>query len=366
MKTPQRGWMTWSLIIGFWTLIGLLFTSQYYFELRGEAASFTISWEKLLSVQFAQWFLWIALSPLILWLGHLVPIERTRLRQGLSFHVPASVFVACLHIAIYSLVIILVKPYPWRMDYGYWSVFLSRVLSLFHFNFIIYWALLGASHAFDYYRKFHEGELRSSNLEAQLVQAQLQALKMQLHPHFLFNTLNAIATQVRKNENKAAIDMLAGLSDLLRLTLDNVGKQEVSLKQELDFLERYLEIEQIRFADRLQVRMKIAPETLDARVPNLILQPLVENAIRHGIAARMNSGLVEISAERDNETLRLQVRDDGPGLPDIRDINSGVGLSNTMARLQHLYGATQRLTFDNAKEGGTVATIEIPFQATKP
>ena len=353
------------MIIGFWTLIGLLFTSQYYFELRSEAESFTISWGKLLSVQFAQWFLWIALSPLILWLGHRFPIERTRWQRGLIVHVPASVVVACLHIAMYSIVIVLVKPFPWRMEYEYWNIFQGRVFSLFYFNFIIYWALLGASYAFDYYRRFHEGELRSSNLEAQLVQAQLQALKMQLHPHFLFNTLNAIATQVRKNENKAATDMLAGLSDLLRLTLDNVGKQEVSLKQELDFLERYLEIEQIRFADRLQVRIKIAPETLNARVPNLILQPLVENAIRHGIAARMNSGLVEIIAERENETLRLQVKDDGPGLPNGKSMNSGVGISNTTARLQHLYGTAQRLTFNNAKEGGTVATIEIPFLTAK-
>jgi LytS/YehU family sensor histidine kinase len=155
--------------------------------------------------------------------------------------------------------------------------------------------------AFTYYRKYREGELRAVELQAQLAQAQLQALKMQLHPHFLFNTLNAIAALVRKNENKAATDMLAGLSDLLRLALENVGAQEVSLQRELEFLERYLEIEKIRFADRLQVKMHIAPETLEARVPNLILQPLVENAIRHGIAPRSASGLIEICAERYDE-----------------------------------------------------------------
>jgi LytS/YehU family sensor histidine kinase len=189
----------------------------------------------------------------------------------------------------------------------------------------------------------------------------LQALKMQLQPHFLFNTLNAIAALVRKNENKAATDMLAGLSDLLRLSLENVGAQEISLKQELEFLERYLEIERIRFKDRLQVRMHVAPETLEARVPNLILQPLVENAIRHGIASRSAAGVIEIRAEREGERLRLQIKDNGPGFPGEEPINRGVGLTNAMARLQRLYGAAQSLVFNNAPEGGAVVTLEIPF-----
>jgi LytS/YehU family sensor histidine kinase len=178
----------------------------------------------------------------------------------------------------------------------------------------------------------------------------------------LFNTLNAIAALVRKNENKAATDMLAGLSDLLRLALENVGTQEVSLKRELEFLERYLEIERIRFADRLHVHMRIAPETLEARVPNLILQPLVENAIRHGVAVRATAGVIEIYAERRDERLRLQVKDDGPGLPPDKSLSNGVGLSNTMARLQRLYGSAQSLEFDNAPAGGAVVTLEIPFE----
>ncbi len=225
----------------------------------------------------------------------------------------------------------------------------------------MYWGVLWVGYAVDYYRRFKEEEIHASGLETQLAQAQLQALKMQLHPHFLFNTLNAVSTLVRTNKNEAATDMIAGLSDLLRLTLESSGAQEVTLKQELEFLERYLEIEQIRFGDRLRVRMDIEPGTLHARVPNLLLQPLVENAIRHGIAPRAEAGLIEIRAVREDDILRLHVRDDGPGLPEGDRVHNGVGLSNTIARLERLYGSAQRVTLANAEDGGALITLELPF-----
>jgi two-component system LytT family sensor kinase len=184
---------------------------------------------------------------------------------------------------------------------------------------------------------------------------------MQLHPHFLFNTLNAISTLVHKDP-EVADRMIARLSDLLRLTLENIGVQEVRLAQELEFLERYLEIERMRFPDRLEVRMRIAPETLDARAPYLILQPLVENAIRHGIAPRSTRGRVEVRAERKNGMLILEVRDDGPGISPKANPKKGLGISSTRARLEKLYGAAHRFDLSNASEGGLVVTLAWPFQ----
>lgn len=231
----------------------------------------------------------------------------------------------------------------------------------FHQSLLTYWLLVGATQAYLYYQRYREGELRSAQLGTQLAQAQLQALRMQFHPHFIFNTLNAISTLVHKDPD-AADRMIARLSELVRHTLENVGVQEVPLAQELEFLERYLEIEQTRFADRLVVRMEIAPETLDARTPYLILQPLVENAIRHGIAARSLAGSIEVRARRDDAMVVLEVWDDGPSMPGGAGTKVGVGISNTRARLETLYGSAQRFEVKNAARGGVVATLTFPFR----
>jgi len=204
-------------------------------------------------------------------------------------------------------------------------------------SFFTYMVVVGAYYAFDYYQKYRERDLRALELEGRLTQAELQNLKMQLHPHFLFNTLNTISVLMTK-DTKAANSVLVRLSDLLRMALDNVSTHEVTLKEELDFLARYLEIEQTRFEDRLTVRMRIEPGVLAARVPNLILQPLVENAIRHGVAPLLTPGTIEISARRENGNLRLEVRDNGSGLPNSNQhVREGVGLSNTRARLVQVY-----------------------------
>jgi sensor histidine kinase YesM len=245
----------------------------------------------------------------------------------------------------------------------YWS----RLASEFHLELIVYGMILGVGYAFSYYSRYRERELRASQLESQLAQAQLQALKMQLHPHFLFNTLNGIAGLVRDRNNKAAVSMIAGLSDLLRHTLENAGRQEVPLREELEFLELYLDIQQMRFPDRLNVQMKIATEALDAQVPNLILQPLVENAIRHGVSLRASSGTVGVSARRDDGFLEMKVYDDGPGLnsqliaEDRAGHGGGIGLSNTRARLRQLYGERYRFDVHDRDEGGVEAVISIPF-----
>ncbi|MEW6130096.1 MAG: histidine kinase [Acidobacteriota bacterium] len=242
--------------------------------------------------------------------------------------------------------------------------FTQRFPSLeFSSTLFTFWAMVGVIYAFEYYRKYRLHELRASQLEIQLSQAQLQALRMQLNPHFLFNTLHAISSLMRRNVEEAD-RMIAHLSDLLRLSLEHTGQQEVPLNQELEFLKRYLEIEQTRFQERLRVCMEIAPETLDALVPNLILQPLVENAIRHGIAPRAAPGTVEVFARRQGETLEIQVQDNGCGLQhnDSSGLTEGVGLANTRARLIQLYGAAQHFELKNRTEGGVTVKLIIPFR----
>jgi LytS/YehU family sensor histidine kinase len=231
---------------------------------------------------------------------------------------------------------------------------------------LVYWAILGAYQGFDYHRKFREREKRAVQLEAQLVQAQLQALKMQLHPHFLFNTLNSISALLH-HDPESADRMIARLGSFLRLTLDNSGEQEVTLQKELEFLKCYLEIEQVRFQDRLTVSYDVAPETLDAMVPNLVWQPIVENAIRHAIAPRSGCGHIEVRAQRLGDTLQLQVKDDGPGLASKEHSSGsskGLGLANTRERLRQLYGSDHRFELANGSGQGLIVTVEVPFNSS--
>ncbi|HMX29381.1 MAG TPA: histidine kinase, partial [Blastocatellia bacterium] len=208
------------------------------------------------------------------------------------------------------------------------------------------------------------GKLRASQLEAQLAQAQLQALKMQLHPHFLFNTLNSISA-LQMTDVEAANRMTARLGDFLRMTLDNVGAQEVTLRQEMEFLRCYLEIERIRFQDRMKLTMEIEPDSLDARVPNLILQPLLENSIKYSLLLRAGEGHIQIRARQINGFLRVQVEDDGIGLqmpPNGNQVTrGGVGLANTKARLRQLYGDAHNFLLDHSPSGGVLVTMEIPI-----
>ncbi len=214
----------------------------------------------------------------------------------------------------------------------------------------------------DYHRRYRERELAASHLETELTQAQLEVLRMQLQPHFLFNTLHAISSLMHRDV-ELADRMIARLGELLRATLDHAGAAEVSLQSELDFIAPYLEIEQARLGPRLQVRLDIDPETLDAAVPNLLLQPLVENAIRHGIAPQRGPGLIEIVSRRHNGRLQVRVCDTGAGLPNETPLKEGLGLGNTRARLEHLYGDAHVFRIAPAPSGpGVEVTLELPFR----
>ena len=230
------------------------------------------------------------------------------------------------------------------------------------FNLPIYWIIVSIVHALTWYRRSQERERSALQLEARLADARLDALRMQLHPHFLFNTLNAISTLVHRDAN-AADEMIGNLSELLRATLDTT-EQEITLRQELHFLDRYLEIQQVRFGDRLQVEKEIDAAALDVQVPTLILQPLVENAIRHGIEPQTGQGRLHISASRDEEMLHLRVRDNGSGNKPASEAKDGIGIANTRSRLQQLYGGAAHLILTTAADGGFIAAIDLPCRET--
>ncbi len=350
-------------LFGLWTLLGLFFATQSYVGyayISGRQAS----WAQAISLALGEWYLWALLSFLIFWLARRFRIERERWLPALLVHVPSAILFALAHLALYAWVASLISWSPTsRLSPS--QLFQSFFLIKFHPGVLTYWAMVGIHHALDYYRQYQERKFKTTQLEAQLAQAQLQALKMQLHPHFLFNTLNAIQALIHEDP-EAADQMIARLSDLLRFSLESETLHEVTLQQELEFLRRFLEIEQIRFQDRLTVQFNIAPSALNEFVPNLILQPLVENAIRHGIALRLAQGEIEISAERENGFLEIRVRDNGPGLQQNQDTEmgfaEGVGLANTRAHLQQLYGAAYRMQLENGRDGGLTVRLTIPLR----
>ena len=358
----DRRWLRAFFIIGVWTLFGVFLASQSTLAFSRRDRPF--SWQRILLVEMAFAYIWAVLTPPVLWLARRFPIERGRLPGSLTVHILASIVIGFATRAFRDLMFIyFVSGYDGALP---WTKLFFNSYLFFDYGSLLYWLMLLVSYATNYYRRYQVGEIRATRLEAQLALAQLQALKMQLQPHFLFNTLHSISALVHKDP-QSADKMIVRLGDFLRLTLDSAGVQEVSLHQELEFLKCYLDIERIRFKDRLTVQMSIEPQALQARLPNLILQPIVENAIRHGIAPRTDAGRIDIEARRLNGSLQVQITDNGPGLGangnNGRILKEGIGLSNTQARLQQLYGEESRLDLANTAKGGLSVTLEIPFNA---
>lgn len=309
-----------------------------------------------------------ALTPVILWLGRRFPLERRKWLRRTALHLSCSVLFTLVQLTLESLILPRMGLFPAIMK-GFSSTFFLLMLLGFHGSVVSYWIVLGLQATFHYYRQYQERrrqalqlELQASELKTRLVQAQLSALKNQLQPHFLFNTLNAIMVLVRQEKGRQAEEMLARLSDLLRCVLEDVETQEVPLRRELEYLELYLSIEEVRFQDRLRIEISAEPATLDAAVPHLGLQPIVENAVRHGIGRRSAAGRIQIEAAKVNGNLEIRVRDDGPGLPPGGLDSRGIGLVNTRARLQQLYGDAATLTVENGAQGGAVATMILPYR----
>jgi len=371
----NRRWLTWIALVAACLLIGVSWAiNDYLFaDFYGEFKSVTHTLQGQLAWEIVYWIVWVCLAPVIFWISRRVPVERDHWIRAVVINIFAGALLAVGHRAIYLFIawLLYVAPYD-----PVESIFvLYRYLLFFNLptGLMSYAAILLVSHMLGYYQRFQEEELKASQLKTELAEArlriaeaQLQALKMQLQPHFLFNTLNSISALLEEDVVAADV-MIARLGDFLRMTLDNSGAQEVSLQEELEFLRSYLEIERVRFQDRLTVNLQVEPDSLDARVPNLILQPIVENAIRHGIVRRIGPGLIEIRAERHDGALQLKVTDNGPGLEsDVQGdvaVKEGLGLTNTRARLEQLYGARQRFVLSRASGGGLEVTMEIPFQS---
>ena len=358
-------WVQWILYVVIWTAVGLFFAS--YSSLWGRVIyKSPVTWDYALKTNLSFYYIWACIAPLVLWLGKRYRFERGTRTISLLVHVPTSLILSTFQLVIAEIVVQSFSPEPLHLFEAFRAIQLTFVV-YYHINVLTYWAILGVGYGRQYYRKFRDREIRAAQLEAQLTQAQLQALKMQLHPHFLFNTFNTISSLMHRNVD-AADGVLARLGDLLRYSLHNVGVQEVTLREELDFLQRYLEIEQTRFEDRLRVKISVDPDVLDFMVPNLILQPLVENAVRYAVATRASGGCIEITAKEVLGQLRLSVVDDGPGLPQGYDLpaNEGIGLRTSRERLQQLYGDEQRFTLSNRSPMGLAVTIIMPIRPFEP
>ncbi len=350
-------------IFGVATALTVLSSSQaYYFvsTFSEKPASFPL----LFTLNLGYWYSWACLAPAIIWLSRRFPLDQQAWRFSVPVHI-AGVFAATgLHILM-AVASRMGASWLFGEETSSWQLEAQRMFVLnFDWEMMTYWAIVGLSHALWYHGEAQYRALRASQLETSLVEANLQSLQRQLQPHFLFNTLNTISALMHRDV-EAADAMIARLSDLLRISLEMVGVQEVSLKQELDFLSKYLEIEQTRFRDRLTVVFDVQPDTFDALVPNLILQPLVENAIKHGIGPRPGPGVITVRSRLADGMLEIEIQDDGVGLSAARlsDFNRGVGLSNSRSRLEHLYGTRHRFEFRRPAEGGLLVSIAVPLES---
>jgi signal transduction histidine kinase len=352
--------LRWALVFLFWTLIGLSFASQFY--LASYKAGRPVTWGQAVGWSLGDWYVWAVMSLPIVQLARRFRFDDVKWGRNVAIHMVASAICSLGYMALRAGVGQAQSRWS-GTSVSFTDTFNPLLVKTFHFNLLIYWVIVSVSHAFDYYRQMQERELRAADLEKRLAQARLQTLQMQLNPHFLFNSLHAISALVHKDADLAD-QMITRLSDLLRYALESTDAHEVPLRQELDFLRRYLEIEQTRFGDRLAVRLEIAPETLDALVPNLLLQPLVENAIRHGIEPRAKPGRIELRSRVESGQLKLEVCDNGVGLSPGRKVEEGVGLSNTRARLRQLYGDRHRFALSERPGGGLAVSLELPFHAS--
>ncbi len=360
----QNPVLRWILAVVVWAVLGVIYTGPIYFEVRAEGMGHSAV--RVFAWGILQWVAWAPLTPFIILIARRFSLVGPEWKRSLLAHIPAFVLSSAMHSAAATVIVLTVQPWDTSdsSPMTFWPRFLLRLKSSLATDLIVYGGIVGLCYAIDYYRKYREREFMATQLEGQLARAQLDSLRMQLHPHFLFNTLNGIVGLVRDNKNEAAVNMLVGLSDLLRHALERSDQQEVELKEELSFIKLYLNIQQMRFSDRLQIEFDIDGSTTKAMVPNLFLQPLVENALRHGIARSTEAGSIKISARRENGSLHIRVADNGAGLPVDWQLktNCGIGLANTAARLQQLYGDNHRFDIHNRDEGGVEVEIVMPLR----
>ncbi|MBJ6761882.1 histidine kinase [Myxococcaceae bacterium JPH2] len=355
---PERSWRRWAWLVTVWSVPALSSVLETYTFRRGDLPLW-----RAFGSQAPAWYVWVPATPWLFALARMWQLKRPLRAQAVLVQLLALGGISGGFALVYAACGLQFGLMPSGAMPPFLSYFLRSWLGWLPMMAMAQAAVLALAHAQGESQRARAQEQQAARLAAQLSESRLQALQAQLHPHFLFNTLNAIVVLVRERETDAAARMLVQLSELLRQFLRQGAAQEVTLREEVAVLERYLELQGLRFADRLRVQWDVAPELMTARVPYLVLQPLVENALRHGIGARTAAGALAIQARRDGERLELVVRDDGPGLPQGFDAarSSGIGLANTRARLSQLYGEAGVLSVSAAPGTGTEARVLLPL-----
>lgn len=324
------------------------------------------AWGRLFVTLLLSWLPWVLVTPTVMRLGRRFPPVRLRPFSAWLVHLGAATAINAIYAGWRAVMEVAMNP--WANAAGPGS-FTSVWLSVFNNNLlatvVLYASVLAISSMFDSHERLMRQQAEAARLSEQLSKAQLDAVRHQIEPHFLFNGLNAISALVREGRNDDGVSIIAALSDLLRRVLEESRRQTVPLREELDFVDKYLAIQKVRFSDRLQIESSVPSELLAARVPSLVLQPLVENALKHGIAPRAQGGLVRISAARLNGHVTLTVYNDGLAASREWASNSGVGLANLQARLRGLYGDKFRFNLANSERGGVEATVSVPYIANE-
>jgi two-component system LytT family sensor kinase len=350
----------WLWICAIWGGIGLFDATQTVFVMRAEGMHHY--WARLFFTLLISWLPWLLATPLVLWFGRRYPAAQWRRAATWAAHLAACAGIGLVYgvwVAMWESWLnpwAIAQPDPFRVLWVH--KFSGGLLA----DLILYGVILLVGHVLDSQEKLALQQMETARLNEQLLKAQLSALRRQIEPHFLFNTLNAIAGLVREQRNDVAVSMIAGLSDFLRRVLEDSDRQQVPLGEELEFTQKYLDIQKVRFAERLEFSVDVPEELLSAQVPSLILQPMVENAVKHGIAKRVQGGAIRIAAARSNGTLTLSVYNDGPSLPAGWETRApGIGISNVRTRLQSLYGEGFDLHLRNRQPGGVEAAVSVPY-----
>jgi two-component system, LytTR family, sensor kinase len=362
--TPNMGRTRWILILCAWTIVGLLFTVREIVVASVHGGH--VNWVIVGVIELVYWNVWAACTPLVVALAKRFPLTGQKFASHIAIHTVTSFMMAplgsvtayFLSRGLLGLLFRMTDPGALRLL----STFTVSVLSMSFTGILTYWLVVGLYQSIHFYQAAMERQTRAAQLETQLSHAELENLKSQLHPHFLFNSLHSIGVLMQEDVD-AASHLLVCLGDLLRMALER-RENEITLQSELEFVGKYLEIEQTRFHDRLKVHMDVPPDLLGVYVPSLALQPLVENAIKHGISVDSVAGRLEIAAQRHNGRIWLCVRDDGPGPAPGSRLRFGVGLTNVQSRLKQLYGDESSLELTGGDGRGCEAIITIPLRSS--